>query len=238
MLVIKDKNIFMSAFIFLALALFTLWVFVLLLSQDTRKEQLIMSVIGLVLSPAILLLAVSDERNWAGLISFGYEDFLFSFALFGIAAVIYQAVTGKHSTPIKRRRRKLKNRTLHWLAHLLIISGVWLLMALLATLIFNLNPFQAFMVGGLLIGIYIIADRQDLMINAIFSGLFIAILIFTLEKVFFLKLFPEAAMGLMTYGQVAGPTFASVPLSEIFWVAVVGFTVGPLYEYVKNLRLK
>ncbi|MBU0646050.1 hypothetical protein KJ611_01045 [Patescibacteria group bacterium] len=228
----------MSSFIFISLAMFTLWVFVLLLSEETRKEQLVMSVIGLVLSPAILLMAANNERNWAGLMSLGYEDFLFSFAMFGIAAVIYQAATGRQAKPIKRRRRKLKNRALHWLAHLLIISGLWLLMSLLANLIFALNPFQAFMVGGLLIGLYIVADRRDLMINAVFSGLFIAILIFALEKVFLLKLFPEATQGFMNLGQAAGPTLAGVPLAEIFWAAIVGFTVGPLYEYVRYLRLK
>lgn len=214
----------------------TIWVFVLLLSEETRREQLIMSAIGLVLSPAVLLVVTSG--GWSGLTSLGYTDFLFSFSLFGLAAVIYQAVTGKQSEPIKRRRRKLKNRRLHWLACLLIITGVWLFATLLTSMFFDIYPGQAFVVGGLIIGIYLIADRRDLMVNALFSGLFIAILLFTVEKVFFLKLFPEANLAQMLYGEGLGATIAGVPLGGLVWAAIVGFTVGPVYEYVRSLRLK
>lgn len=230
-------QLLMTPFAYLALTLLTIWVFVLLLSEETRKEQIIMSLIGLVLSPAVLLLAASGDRSWDGFLSVGYDDFLFSFALFGVAAVIYQAVTGKQTKPIKRRRRRLKNRKLHWLARLLILAGIWLFISLLANLFFEIYLGQAFIVAGLLIGMYVMIDRRDLMINGLFSGAFIALLIFFLEKVFLLRLFPEAPFSLWPI-EPAMASLAGVPLAEIVWAAIVGFTVGPLYEYVRQLKLK
>ena len=80
-----------------------------------------------------------------------------------------------------------------------------------------------------MVGIYIVADRKDLLYNALFSGLIITIVVFVIEQLFFVRLYPGAAATLTTLG--------GVPMEQLVWAAVVGFAIGPLYEYVRHWRI-
>lgn len=221
----------MSYFLFLSILLFLFWFLFLFLSRATRKEQLIMSLVGLVLSPAILL--VSLESVWVAngsVTGIGIEDFLFSFSFFGIAAVIYQAILGKHMKPWKGKRSIFIHPVAHWFFHLIVVLAVWIILSLSFVLLLSLSSLHAFAIGGLLIGTYVIAHRHDLFFNAIVSGVMVMILLFILEQIFFFRL---------SGGDVAATEtiLSSVPTEELVWSWVVGFAIGPLYEYLRHQKL-
>ena len=136
----------MSSFLLVSVVFFLLWLLVLFLSIDTRKEQLIMSVVGLVLAPGALLLAFEDYRGalFEGVTAVGIEDLLFAFSLCGIAAVLYQALLGKQAAPAGRSRKKIKTPALHWAAHLVIILGLWMFISLLTVFSFDVASRFAF----------------------------------------------------------------------------------------------
>lgn len=231
----------MSAlFLYTALALALVWIFLLLLSEETRKEQLIMSAVGLIITPGALLITSTDPR--AGIQEYatavGMPDLIFGTALFGIAAVLYQALFGKHAEKLRKKPYHLASPHMHWGAHLIIIVGVWLFIAAASHLVFLLPPLQSFIIAGLMIGIYLIAERKDLMTDALLSGIVIAILIFLLEQLFFVRLFPEAAAMYFEERGLSGIILGGIPAEEILWAAIVGFTVGPLYEYLRGLQLR
>lgn len=228
----------MSPFLYVSLALFAVWAVVLFLSKRTRHEQIVMSIIGLVLAPGAMAVAAIDYRNatsTAG--SVGIEDLLFAFCVFGIASVIYQFALGKHTKKLRGARILLSHPATHWLAHLVIALGIWAVIALSLTVVLGLSSIQAVIVAGLLVGTYVIADRKDLMFDALLSGLFVAVLVFAAEQLFFVRLFPDAAAQYWQSGNLSGLVLAGVPLEEILWAGVVGFAIGPLYEYMRDMRV-
>lgn len=228
----------MTAFLLTSIVFFCIWLALFLFSNETRREQIIMSIIGLVLSPGILLIAAYDFRQIVSdeVAAIGIEDFLFAFSFFGVAAVIYQVLIGKHAHKIRGSRYEITHLG-HWIGHLLLILGLWAFAALLLIEVFKLTSIQSLMVGGLLIGMYVIADRHDLTMNALLSGLFMVALIFLVEQIFFVRLFPIDAASFWQFEALSGFIIGGIPLEELMWAAVVGFTIGPLYEYLKRYQL-
>ena len=185
----------MPPFLLASLILFVVWAILMFVSSSTRREQLIMSIVGLVVAPGALLIAVEDFRN---IISesqapVGIEDLIFAFSLFGIAAVIYHVLLGKHAHKIRGERYQAKNAAAHWLGHLILVLGIWVIIAMLLLFVFNLTSVISAIIAGLMIGIYIIADRKDLLLNALLSGILTAMLVFISEQIFFVRLFPDTA---------------------------------------------
>src|SRR3989339_897182 len=227
----------MSSFLYASLALFVVWAIVLFLSKNTRHEQVVMSVIGLVLAPGAMAIAALDYHN-VTVATIGIEDFLFSFCVFGIASVIYQFALGKHTKKLRGRRILLSHPATHWLPPIIIALGIWAVLGVARAVALGLSSVQAAIVGGLLVGTYVIADRKDLMFDALLSGVFVAVLVFASEQLFFVRLFPEAASQYWQAGNLSGLVLAGIPLEELLWAGVVGFAIGPLYEYMRDVRLK
>jgi len=229
----------MPAFLFTSLVLFLLWLSFLLFSDKTRREQIIMSIVGLLLTPGIILIVSNDFRTSLsnGSLSIGIEDLLFTFALFGIASVVYQILLGQHTHKLKGTRLHMGHPVLHWFVHLVLILGIWAFLSLLFIDIFELASIRALIIGGLLVGTYIIADRHDLLFDALLTGLLTAMLVFVVEQIFFVRLFPDAVQGFWQFDAIRSFLIGGIPLEEILWSAVVGFTIGPMYEYLKRYRL-
>jgi hypothetical protein len=197
-----------------------------------------MSMIGLVIAPGALMISANDYRGVeSSVAAAGIEDLLFSFALFGIAAVIYHVLLGKHVEKRTVKRTSIKNPALNWTSRLTILSGAWLFVLLVLSGLYGIAPIQAAIVGGLFVGIYIIADRKDLLADALLSALFMAVLVFIVEQVFFVRLYPDAQLLFWNTEMISGVTVAGIPIEELHWAAVVGFAVGPVYEYVRRFRL-
>ena len=62
----------------------------------------------------------------------------------------------------------------HWIYHLVLLVGIWIILALSFYVLLELNGIRSAIVGGLLIGVYVIAQRHDLLLNALLSGLMTA----------------------------------------------------------------
>ncbi|MFA4845734.1 MAG: lycopene cyclase domain-containing protein [Patescibacteria group bacterium] len=229
----------MSSFLIVSLVLFVLWLTIMLFSSETRREQVIMSIVGLVLSPGILIIVASDFRSVIadGSSTIGIEDLLFAFSLFGIAAVIYQVLVGHHAHKLRGADFESKHIG-HWIGHLILILGLWAFASLLMIHVFALSTIHSLIVGGLLIGMYVIAERHDLLMNALLSGLFVAALVFITEQIFFVRLFPLDASTFWQWNALSKFVIGGIPLEEIMWAAVVGFTIGPMYEWLRKYEVR
>ena len=229
----------MSSFLIVSLIFFVIWLTIMLFSAETRREQVIMSIVGLVLSPGILIIVASDFRNVIAYDSavIGIEDLLFAFSLFGIAAVIYQVLIGRHAHKLRGARFD-STHIVHWIGHLILVLGIWAFAALLMIHVFSLSTIHSLIVGGLLVGMYVIAERHDLLMNALLSGLFVAALVFITEQIFFVRLFPLDASVFWQWDAVSKFVIGGIPLEEILWAAVVGFTIGPMYEWLRKYEVR
>jgi uncharacterized membrane protein len=229
----------MTTFLLASILLFVVWLALLLFVSETRREQVIMSVVGLVLAPGALLIASSDYRGalLEQRTTVGIEDLIFAFSLFGIASVIYQYLLGRHVHKLRGTKYEIRHAG-HWIAHLILALSLWFLTALLLTNFLSLNPIHAILCSGLLIGAHIIADRHDLTMNALLSGLFTAALVFFTEQIFFLRFFHIGFDAFWDFKTISGFIIGGVPVEEIAWAAVVGFAIGPMYEWLKRNELR
>lgn len=198
-----------------------------------------MSAVGLVMAPVFILLAGTRYQNTliTQQISFGVEDFLFTFSLFGIASIIYHVLLGKHVHSFKGDKLRLKNPAAHWIAHLVLVLGTWICLTLSVIVIFSTPPMQAILFGGALIGIYMIANRHDLLVDALLSGIMSTALVFLVEQLFFIRLSPEIASAYWQWSDLSPFILGGIPLEELFWAAIVGFTIGPMYEWLRHKKI-
>jgi hypothetical protein len=229
-----------TVFLITSLALFVVWSVIFFFFKRTRKEQMVMSLAGLLLSPAVMLFALTDYRRSLAIGNgvIAVEDFLFAFCLTGIAAVIYEAVVGKRLVAWRGERVLLRPKVVHWMAQLVIVFAIWTCISVSIMALFPINAVYAFAAGGMLIGTYIIADRHDLMLNALGSGALTALLLFILEQIFFRRLFSFDAEQIWQMENLSGVLLGPMPMEELLWFGVVGFAVGPLYEFVRHKQLR
>jgi len=226
-------------FLLLALTVFFLWALLFFFGKQTRREQIIMSLAGLVLTPAIIMIASADYRV-TGLLPGGFigvEDLIFAFSFTGVAAVAYELLIGKRLVSVRHQHLWGKH-PINWFSSLIIILGGWALISLAALFLFPINSVYALMVGGLMVITYIITDRHDLALDAIFSGLFMAVLIYGLDLLFFVHLFPSEAASIWQIDRLSGFLPGGVPVEEFIWVLIVGMAIGPVYEFVRHYRVK
>lgn len=230
----------MTSFLIVSIVLFLVWLTFFFFSEETRREQIIMSMVGAIVAPGILTIVAVDYRNilveQVG--SIGIEDFIFTFSLFGIAAVAYQAILGKHLHRYRGDRIKITHPVIHLLTHLILLLALWAFVSLLLVHVFELESIRSLIVGGVLMGTYIIADRHDLLLNALVSGIFLALLILIIEQFFFVRLNPVDAATFWQWNAISPLLIGGVPLEEIIWSAVVGFAVGPLYEWLRRYEVR
>lgn len=225
----------MPGFSLVAIILGAVWMSLFIASRATRKEQVIMSFLGLFLSPGALLFAAQDYRAVnIDVVQFtGVPELLFVFSAFGVAAVLHELMPHKkEGTPMPKTR--LDTHVSSVFAKLCVVTGAWLFISVAAYAIFRLPSIYACILGGMLVGVYVIADRKDLFTPALISGVFFSILIFLVEQFFFLRLYPDAALGFWHVENLSGILLGGIPAEEILWAATVGFAVGPLYEFVSG----
>lgn len=228
----------MDGFVYVSASLLAVWALLFVASEHTRRGQLVMSLVGALLSPRAMALVSADYRraDEAAAAGLGAPEVAFAFALFGVAAVVAHHVLSARTASWRGARLRYAKAWAGAFANVSLSLGLWLFASVALALVFGLGAFPALMCGGLLIGGYLVADRHDQLLDALVSGAVMATLVFLVEQAFFLRLFPGAAEGFWRIDNLSGILLAGIPVEEILWAAVVGFTVGPLYEFARTPR--
>ncbi len=222
----------MPTFLYASLALFAVWAMLLVLSRPTRREQLILSLIGLVIAPAALFLAAAEG---VGPIygPVGVEDLIFAWSFFGVAAVAYEALMGTRLQAMRPAKKEPKHPLLSWAGRLVLALSFWAAVSVANLFVFALSVPRAAAAGALLVAVYVVADRKDLLMNALVSGAFMAATVFLCQHLFYVRLFPVEAAA---RAWAVPSTLGHVPVDLLLWSAMAGFAIGPLYEYVRRLK--
>ena len=207
-------------------------------SEETRREQALMTLIGWLIAPAILLLVSHHYINptWLSSPSSWVLPILFVGVVFGIASVAFEAFIGPHTKMIKEREWWFhRKHPMNWVLHTLFLLSIWFCITLFGLSVFEMAPTPAFAIGGLLVGTYIVAKRHDLLVDAIASAILLSLLIFVTEQILFAYFLPASSSEIWRTEALTGVFLGHVPLEELVWATVVGFTVAPLYQYVRLL---
>src|SRR5205823_5106235 len=88
----------------------------------------------------------------------------------------------------------------------------------------------------------IVSQRKDLLVNSLFSGLGVMIIMFASYIFLFYVVISNGNQILNEVWLLAGSRLdirlLGIPLTELFWGFSWGMMVGPLYEFVKRLGYK
>lgn len=217
------------------LIILVVWLILFFLRKDLRKEMLMMGLF-------LFLLASEAEKTyfqdyWKPEVLFKFhlfgfpitiEDLLFGFLLGGISGVLYEVLFRKKFLKIKRER---KGHRQMWL--FFVILG-WCALHYLVNLNSIFEAMTLYIFGASIIIIF----RRDLVLDALFSGIFLGLLAF-IGYFLYIPLFPGVLQkNWFLYGTPSGIQIAGVPLTEILWFFTLGMVVGPLYEFWQGYRLK
>lgn len=228
-------NKFMSliyAYLTATALLLIVWLVLFLARKDTRREMLLISSVFSVLG--LFAEAVYIKDWWRPLLitgtSVGIEDFIFSFSVSGIAAVIYEEVFRKRFKKSAKNVNVPKRR---------VFVGLVLPLALFFGLffIFSINSFLSSVIALTVPVLYFWYKRPDLIADSVLSGVLLLIIMTAVYYPVTL-LFPNWIHEFWLFENVPPILVLGVPIDDVLWYILLGFYMGPLYEYWGSGRLK
>lgn len=213
-----------------SLLLLFIWLIVFLLKKDLRLKMLISSLIVLPLALSELAF-VPEYWQPDALINpqLSVEDFIFTFAIGGIIAVLYELFFVK-----KFIQKKLCDCFGGEYQHGLTLAiGLGIVFSL--WLIFKINFMYAVYFGILFDILVIVITRKDLIRDMVVTSVLFGFLYFVFFAIL-VRVFPSFLTH-WSFGELSGMTLFRVPLEEIIWAFGIGALIGPIYEYILGVKL-
>ncbi|OHA21798.1 MAG: hypothetical protein A2849_02600 [Candidatus Taylorbacteria bacterium RIFCSPHIGHO2_01_FULL_51_15] len=219
------------AYLALGLLYLIFWLILFLSRRDLRREMLISSLLAgflaIILEPFFLKDYWTPEliNGW----SVGIEDFLYGFAIGGIANVLYEEF-------FKKRFIRKRSERYHW-RFLLILYIVSFSVLLLGREFWGLNTMYATLgaLGAAFLSIMLF--RPDLARDAIWSGILFT-MITALVYIPVILSFPDFITSFWHLKNLSGILLGGIPLEEFLWAFMFGLVAGPFYEAWAGLKLR
>jgi len=225
---------FQYSYLLTGLGFLLVWILLFIWRKDVRKEMILLSVIfgivGLIAEP------IHIQDWWKPLTitntAVGIEDFLYGFAVGGIAAVIYEEIFKK-----RIRMRKIgKKKELKRDKSMIIFVSLFLAAFIVLFYVFNVNTFIGatllLAVGTLVMWI----RRRDLVMDSVASGILILLVSFAVYSVTEI-ITPGWVRAFWYFQNVPNIIILNVPIDDIIWFFLAGAFIGPLYEFWQESRL-
>lgn len=214
------------------------WLLIFWRLKALRRQILVMSLITASFGPISEFWYFADY--WQPKLAFplpvlgGLEDIIFGFSIGGIASFIYESLFIKKICLSKSPKLKKE-----WF--LLIFFLVEGLSMIVLNNFLKINSIFASSLGMVIVAAVMLSLRRDLIVNAFFSALFLALtmfLIYYLGQIFF----PDAHLWMTRiwklYGRPEGVLILEhVPATEMLWGFSWGLVWGPMYEFLVGARI-
>jgi len=230
---------FQYAYLILDIPFVIVWILIFVLSKNTRKEQIWMSFLLLITATLGEILYFKDYWNPASIFSMHIwsiriliEDLIFSFAIAGIGAVIYEAIFRIKLSKIDKKFSSGNN--------LIIILCIGIIISL-SLFFLGINSIFSTSAGFVAIVLFYVSKRKDLLFNSLLSGFAIMIIMFISYFLLFNIVANSEELlqkGWLLYGTSLGIRIFGIPLTEMIWGFTVGMFLGPLYEFLTKRAIK
>ncbi len=226
------------AWFFWSLFLLVIWaiVYLLLKTKGSKREMLLVSAWTALLG---ITEPIFVPRYWnppslfnlAYRTGFDLESFIFSFAMGGIAVVLYELIFSQDHSPMGAMERHDARHRYHLWA-LLSAPAIFL-----GFLVFSpLNPIYSAFIAMMAGGFATWYCRPDLKKKMIISALLFLVLYF----LYFLTLitaYPGYVERVWNLPAISGILFFGVPLEELMFAFGLGFFWSSVYEHVRWHKL-
>jgi len=215
------------AFLFGVAVMFIPWIICFLLRKDLRKEMIIMSLhVG---AGSVITGYIWWTVDWwrpetiTGTIV-GIEDYLLGFVNGGVAAVLYEVVSGE------KQKVKKQLATFSEILSFFLLTGF--ILSFLTWWV-GMTSFVASSIAMLMAVALLLYFRRDLLKNVLLSGLLMAVV--SLPTYFIIESFsPGWVSNTFLYEYLTGFHILKAPLEDIAFYFLFGMWVGPFYELWKG----
>lgn len=221
------NSLFESSFYFLSvLLLVPLWVLIYFRRKDLQKKLIRTGFIFGIASVILGQFFTQDYWNPTYLISskFPFEDFLYGIFFGGITTVIYQFIFGvKFCENAKASSRKTT----------LILGGICILIMFLIVNILNINSIYGQILCLIVVAIYIIIKRPDLLKHMVISGFVVSIFTFLWQECV-LAIYPDAVNKYWEMDSLQNIFFLGVPAEELLFAFAIGLSGALYFEFSRG----
>ena len=199
-----------------------LWLFLFARDQKTRREMVTIGIIAALFAPIFIFLGRGETGSAVSVL-----DIVFAFLFAGIAAVIFEAILGKHYRVGLVGKLPVKKSAERWFLRLFLIALAWTWIAIAFLFVLQTSSMQSLIAGGLIVGSYILATRKALFWDAVLSAAMMMAVFFFIYAITVVRSLPDISIFLL-----------NLPAEALIWSATLGFVLGPIYEYARDLRLR
>ena len=219
-----------------SLILFGIWLIIFLLKKSIRKEMFLVSLITM---PFGLTEPLFIPEYWnppslfnlAANTGFDIESLIFSFAIGGIGAVIYEAFFKVRHVEMSRHEKGSRRHIFHLLA---LFSPV--LVFIILFFLTNLNPIYSASISMFIGGVSAALCRPDLKEKSLIGGFLFLILYFIFFPAFNF-FYPNAVYGYWNLEAISGILILGVPLEELTFAFTFGLMWSGIYEHLMHYKL-
>lgn len=221
------------AYLLMGIIYFIIWLMIFYIRKDLRREMIVVSCAFAIVGPISDVIYYQDwwrPITLSGMI-LSIEPILVGFSLGGIGATIYEVITSKKLKNDKGIIFDFKQGR-----EILTLGIVGLIIAFFTHFALKINSLYVTIISSVIINIYIIYRRRDLLLNSILSGilfLFIAALSYSILN----YLTPGWIEEFYYFRNTPKIIFLSLPIDDVLWYFFTGMLIGPLYEFYKGTKL-
>lgn len=219
------------AYLIASTLLFLVWFFLYFLCPQSRKK---MFFISLLTAPLGLTEPLFVPSYWlpftlfdlARRTRFDLESLLFSFAVGGITAVLYESLWGKSRKAVSVHEMHQGRHKFHRLALISPLVSFGILYFLTP-----LNPIYSTIIAMTIGGVATWLCRPDLAKAMLTGGFLFLGLYFVVFLVGFVWLFPGYVEAVWNLPAISGVLVAGVPIEELLFAASLGAMWSSVYEH-------
>lgn len=219
------------AYLLISLFLFLVWILFYVKNPISRKKILLVS---LLTAPLGLTEPLFVPSYWspftlfdlARRTRFDLESLLFSFAVGGITAVLYETLWGRSRKPVSPHELHHARHRFHNLALLSPLVSFSILYFLTP-----LNPIYSTIIAMTIGTVATWFCRPDLLKAMVTGSLLFLIIYFLVFLIGFVWLFPGYVEAVWNLPAISGILIAGVPLEELLFAASLGAMWSSAYEH-------
>jgi|SRR3989344_2086045 len=227
----------MNEWLVFSLILLGIWLIIFLLKKSIRKKMFLVSLFTMPfgLTEPLFVPEYWDPPslfNLAANTGFDIESLIFSFAIGGIGAVIYEAF-------FKIRHEKMSKKEMYGRKHKFHFWALFSPIIIFLPLLFltDLNPIYSASIAMFIGGVVATLCRPDLKKKVFVGGILFLILYFLFFLIFNL-FYPNAVYNYWNLSAISGILVLGVPLEELIFAFTFGLMWSSVYEHILGYKLK
>lgn len=213
-----------------AFLFFILWIILYKRRKDLRKHILWSSILA---TPIAFVEILWVHKYWSppsvfnliNTVGIGIEDFLYSFSIGGVVAVLYEFLEKKKDIFSKKH-------------HFHIAFFVFLIAFGVLTFFYPLKPAWNMSISFVLSSLVLIYQRKDLAYKMFFSGLGFAVISIVFILITVKIFYPNYIIDFYIHENLLGLNFIGIPIEEYIFAFTGGAFWSVLYEYFKGYKIK